>query len=179
VPAAIQFHLDESAPLAVAIALRLRGIDVTTARDAGLLNSTDLEHLEFARREGRVIFTQDTDFLAMHRGGTAHAGLVYCRQQSRTIGEMVRTSRPTVGNLRRDGNAQPAGVHLTPAHVPLDNDARKGTDLPDRGDFDRPERPGSLAAPHFASRGDKPLAAWRRLPIRFASRGEFLADRGR
>jgi hypothetical protein len=26
----------------------------------------------------------------MHRAGMAHAGIVYCRQQSRTVGEMVR-----------------------------------------------------------------------------------------
>ncbi len=89
-PATIRFHLDESAPSAVAIALRQRGIDVTTAQDAGLLSSSDLENLEFARREGRVVFTQDTDFLAIHRSGADHAGIVYCRQHSRTIGEMVR-----------------------------------------------------------------------------------------
>ncbi len=90
-PPAIRFHLDESAPVAVAIALRQRGIDVTTAHDAGLLTAPDAEHIEFARREVRVILTQDADFLAMHRTGQAHAGIVYCKQQSRTIGEIVRS----------------------------------------------------------------------------------------
>jgi predicted nuclease of predicted toxin-antitoxin system len=79
----IRFHLDESAPSAVAKALERRGIDVTTPATAGLAGSDDLEHLDFCRREGRVIFTQDADFLALHRAGEPHAGMVYCQQQSR------------------------------------------------------------------------------------------------
>jgi predicted nuclease of predicted toxin-antitoxin system len=91
VPATIRFHLDESAPSAVAAALARRGIDVTTPQDAGLTGGTDLEHLDFCRREGRTIFTQDADFLAFHQAGEPHAGMVYCQQQSRTIGEIVRS----------------------------------------------------------------------------------------
>ncbi len=73
------------------MALRQRGIDVTTPQDAGLVSATDLEHFEFSLREGRAIFTQDADFLAMHHAGIAHAGIIYCPQQSRTIGQIVRT----------------------------------------------------------------------------------------
>ena len=90
-PPTIRFHLDESAPLAVAIALRQRGIDVTTPQDVGLLSATDAEQVEFARREARVIFTQDTDFLRFYQSAVPNAGIVYCRQQSRTIGQMVRS----------------------------------------------------------------------------------------
>ncbi len=72
------------------VALRERGIDVTTAEDAGLQSAPDLDHLEYARRKARVIFSQDADFLALHKAGHPHAGIVYCRQQSRTIGQIVR-----------------------------------------------------------------------------------------
>jgi predicted nuclease of predicted toxin-antitoxin system len=91
VPGTIRFHLDESAPSAVATALARRGIDVTTPQNAGLTGGTDLEHLDFCRREGRVIFTQDAHFLAFHQAREPHAGMVYCHQQSRTIGQIVRS----------------------------------------------------------------------------------------
>lgn len=87
----IRFHLDESAPAAVAAALKQRGIDVTTPEDVGLVGATDREHLEFCRAQGRTIFTEDTDFLVFHQAGEHHPGIVYCHQQSRTIGEIVRS----------------------------------------------------------------------------------------
>jgi predicted nuclease of predicted toxin-antitoxin system len=86
----IRFHLDESAPVAVALALRQRGIDATTPEDVGLLSATDEEHVAFASSDNRVIFTQDVDFLAIHQSGVPHAGMVYCQQQTRTIGHIVR-----------------------------------------------------------------------------------------
>jgi predicted nuclease of predicted toxin-antitoxin system len=86
----IRFHLDESAPTAIAVALRQRGIEVTTPQDLGLLGASDLEQLEFCRVQSRTIFTEDADFLRLHQAGEPHAGIVYCHQQSRTIGEIVR-----------------------------------------------------------------------------------------
>jgi predicted nuclease of predicted toxin-antitoxin system len=61
-----------------------------TPQDVGLLSATDTEQIEFAGREVRVIFTQDADFLRFHQSAVPHAGIVYCRQQARTIGDMVR-----------------------------------------------------------------------------------------
>ena len=65
----IRFHLDENFPGAIAQGLRRLGIDVTTSAEAGLMAATDLEHASFARNQGRVIFTQDRDFLAIHAAG--------------------------------------------------------------------------------------------------------------
>jgi hypothetical protein len=45
---AIRFHLDENVSGAIATALDRRGVDVTTAVDAGLLGADDHEHLRFA-----------------------------------------------------------------------------------------------------------------------------------
>ena len=85
----IRFHLDEHCPHAIAEGLRRLGIDVTTSTDAGLLRAPDRDHLAFGMSEGRVIFTQDDDFLALAAQGTAHAGITYCHQQSRSIGEII------------------------------------------------------------------------------------------
>jgi predicted nuclease of predicted toxin-antitoxin system len=59
----MRFHLDEHVSHSIARGLRLRGIDVTTAADANLLTASDEDHLAYALRETRVIFTHDDDFL--------------------------------------------------------------------------------------------------------------------
>lgn len=84
------FHLDENVDHAIARALRQRGIDVTTSTEAALIGAEDLEQLEFARAAGRVIFTQDSDFLRLHSRGLPHAGIVFATSGSRTLGEIVR-----------------------------------------------------------------------------------------
>ena len=86
----IRFHLDEHMPLAVAEGLRQRGIDVTTTPDAGLLKASDEKQLAYASREGRVLVTQDRDFLRLHSQGIPHAGIAYCRRGKRTIGQIIR-----------------------------------------------------------------------------------------
>jgi predicted nuclease of predicted toxin-antitoxin system len=74
----------------VAAGLRRLGIDVTTTPEAGLLGATDTEQLAYALAQGRVIFSQDDDFLVLASQGAEHAGLAYCRQQSRSIGEIIQ-----------------------------------------------------------------------------------------
>lgn len=86
----IRFHLDEHVDPAIAARLRARGIDVTTTIEAGLESSSDEEHLRFAHEDGRVIFSQDRDFLQLHAAGVYHAGIAYCEQQARPIGEIIR-----------------------------------------------------------------------------------------
>ena len=86
----IRFHLDEQVDRAIGEALSRRGIDVTTTPEAGLLGAVDQEQLAFAISQQRVIFTRDDDFLAFHQRGIEHYGLVYCHQNSRSIGEIVR-----------------------------------------------------------------------------------------
>ncbi|MEG4343929.1 DUF5615 family PIN-like protein [Microcoleus sp. A003_D6] len=86
----IRFHMDEQVDRAIAEALRRRGINLTTTPEAGLLGAVDEEQLAFAISQQRVIFTRDDDFLAFHQRGVEHYGLVYCHQNSRSIGEIVR-----------------------------------------------------------------------------------------
>jgi predicted nuclease of predicted toxin-antitoxin system len=85
----IRFHLDEHRAHAVADGLRRHGIDVTTSTDAGLLHAPDEDHLAFGLAQGRILFTEDDDFLALAARGASHAGIAYCHQQSRSIGAII------------------------------------------------------------------------------------------
>lgn len=81
--------MDEHVPRAVTEGLRRRGVDVLSAREAGMLEADDERHLAFALSEGRVIVTQDADFLRLHAAGHRHAGIVYAPQQM-PIGAIIR-----------------------------------------------------------------------------------------
>jgi predicted nuclease of predicted toxin-antitoxin system len=88
-PRTIPFHLDENCTKAIAKGLRRHGIDVTTTPEAGLLGATDEEQAAYALPLGRVIFTQDRDFLRIHAAGTPHAGIAYCEKDTRSIGDII------------------------------------------------------------------------------------------
>jgi predicted nuclease of predicted toxin-antitoxin system len=85
----IKFYTDEHVPSAVTKGLRRRGVDVLTARERNLLTASDETQLTVTTREGRVIFTQDADFLRLHAQGNSHAGIVYAHQTT-PIGVIVR-----------------------------------------------------------------------------------------
>lgn len=89
-PRTIRFHLDEHVSHAIADGLRRLGIDVTTTSDAGLLGATDIEQIDYGNAQVRVVFTEDSDFLALAAANVAHVGLVYCPQNTRSIGQIVR-----------------------------------------------------------------------------------------
>ena len=84
----IKLYTDEHVLKAVVRGLRERGVDTLTVSEAGMLGADDEEHLAFARREVRVLFTQDDDFLRLHASGAEHAGIVYARQPT-AIGDMI------------------------------------------------------------------------------------------
>jgi predicted nuclease of predicted toxin-antitoxin system len=86
----MRFHLDEHVDHAIAHGLRQRGIEVTTTIEANLLGAPDELHLDMARRENRVIFTNDSDFLRLAEASNEHAGIAYCARGSRSIGYIVR-----------------------------------------------------------------------------------------
>jgi predicted nuclease of predicted toxin-antitoxin system len=86
----IRFHLDEHMDPDVAAALRRHGVDATTAIDAGLRTASDSAHLEFAKTQGRVIVTDDADFLRLANANALHPGIVICRRQFLSIREIIR-----------------------------------------------------------------------------------------
>ena len=71
--ARIRFCTDEQVSKTVVMGLRRRGVDILTVPEAGTRR---------ARDEGRVVFTQDDDFLRLAAADTSHAGVVYATQES-------------------------------------------------------------------------------------------------
>lgn len=78
----VRYYTDEHVAKAVIRGLRIRGVDVLTAPEVDMLGATDEAHLQLAAENGRVIFTQDDDFLRLAAGGHEHAGVVYATQHT-------------------------------------------------------------------------------------------------
>jgi predicted nuclease of predicted toxin-antitoxin system len=58
----VRFLLDENLGQVVGAVLKRRGYNVRTAAEAGLIGRSDEEYYRAARREGRVLLTQDEVF---------------------------------------------------------------------------------------------------------------------
>jgi hypothetical protein len=101
-PRTIRFHLDENCPRALAVGLRRRGIDVTTTPEVGLLEAADEAQTAHALGDGRVIFTQDEDFLAIHASGIPHPASRDCLLQEGHAEHRRYDSGfdPPLGNIR-------------------------------------------------------------------------------
>lgn len=91
---ALAFYIDEHVPDAITRGLRRRGVDVLRVQDNGQSNTDDGLILDEAMRLGRVVFTQDRDFLrhaqTRQATGVPFAGVVYAEQLLVTIGQCVR-----------------------------------------------------------------------------------------
>jgi predicted nuclease of predicted toxin-antitoxin system len=86
----IRFHLDENCDPRIAAGLRLHDVDVTTTAEAGLLEASDDVQLAYAVAQGRVVVTQDTDFLRMAATGKESPGIAFYPNQGRSIGQIIR-----------------------------------------------------------------------------------------
>jgi predicted nuclease of predicted toxin-antitoxin system len=89
-PRTIRFHLDENCDRAIAEGLTRRGVDVTTTPGVGMMSAGDEEQIAHSLAEGRVLFTQDRDFLRLHAAGLPHAGMAYCGKDTKSIGEIIQ-----------------------------------------------------------------------------------------
>jgi hypothetical protein len=74
---AVRYYFDEHVSRAIAKGLTRRGIDVLLAVDAGMAGRDDIDHLQFATNQARSLYSNDTDFLALHASGVSHAGIIY------------------------------------------------------------------------------------------------------
>jgi len=89
-------YLDEdSMDQDLVAALRARGVDVITATEAGMLGFSDSEQLDYATRQGRVLYTFNRgDFYRLHTQylteGKFHSGIILAPQQRYSIGEQLR-----------------------------------------------------------------------------------------
>jgi hypothetical protein len=86
-------YADEHVKSAIVAGLLQRGMDVVTAQDRGQRQTDDEILLATACAEGRLMLTNDTDFLRIHSDwpacGRDHSGIVYW-PQDRPIGVVVR-----------------------------------------------------------------------------------------
>ena len=73
----------------VANGLRQVRLDVVTTTDAGLLGTPDTVQLAHAHATGRVLVTQDRDFIRLHREGRQLSGIAYFEQGTRSIRQVI------------------------------------------------------------------------------------------
>jgi hypothetical protein len=86
---------EDSMSHALILALQARGVDVSSALEAGMLGRSDQEHLEFGAAEKRAVYTYNVaDFSRLHNAwlgsGRSHAGLILARQKQYSVGEQLR-----------------------------------------------------------------------------------------
>jgi hypothetical protein len=90
----LAFYLDHHVPAAIAAGLRQLQIDVLTVAEDGKAEWDDDQLLERALELGRIVFTQDRDFLVLaarwQQGRREFAGMVYGHQLRVTLGGAVR-----------------------------------------------------------------------------------------
>ena len=78
----VKLFFDENVPEAIADAVRLRGYDVTTVKDAERKSLSDLDQLRYASLQKRVLFTFNVaDFIKLHEEfmatGRHHSGILF------------------------------------------------------------------------------------------------------
>lgn len=90
---ALSLYVDVHVPVAVTESLRRRGLDVLTSQDDGTATLDDEVLLARATELGRVLFSQDHDFLRIaaewQRDGRRFVGLVFAAQQGVSLGRLA------------------------------------------------------------------------------------------
>ena len=97
----LAYYFDEHVPWAITHGVRTAGIEVLRVQDDSLRGVEDEPLLQRATDLGRVLFTQDDDFLAISaewlRTGCTFPGIVYVHQDRLSyrerIAELIRLSR--------------------------------------------------------------------------------------
>ena len=89
----VPLYMDVHVKSAISNGLRQRGIDVLTAQEDGQGVTSDEELLQRAHALGRLLFTQDDDFLVIAQewqsSGRSFAGITYAHQLGITVGQAV------------------------------------------------------------------------------------------
>ncbi len=102
----VRLYFDVHVPGAIADGLWLRGVDVLRAQEDGTSEFADPRLLDRATELGRVLFTQDKDFLReanrRHNNGEPFSRIIYVHQLSLTIGECVTDLEVIAKNTEPD-----------------------------------------------------------------------------
>ncbi len=86
----IRFAVDEHVKAAVVSGLRRQGIDAITFQEAGRRAKADIDQLDWATSSGRVVITDDDDFLVLVATDRGHAGIAYCSAGKYEVGGLPR-----------------------------------------------------------------------------------------
>jgi Domain of unknown function (DUF5615) len=90
----LALYIDHNVPFPIVAGLRKRGVDVITCLDDNTTTLDDESLLDRALALGRVIFSQDEDFLVIAQNrqqtGREFAGVAYSQQLAISIGNAVR-----------------------------------------------------------------------------------------
>jgi hypothetical protein len=91
----LKAYADEHVLSAIVQALRQRGMEVVTVQERQGEGTDDADVLAEALRDGRIVLTNDTDFLvlaARHTNrGESFAPIYFWPQSRRRVGELVRS----------------------------------------------------------------------------------------
>jgi hypothetical protein len=86
-------YVDVHVPIAVTEALRRKGLDVLTSQDDGTATEDDERLLARAVELGRILFSQDQDFLRIaaqwQRQGRPFPGVFFAPQQGVSLGGLA------------------------------------------------------------------------------------------
>jgi hypothetical protein len=89
----VALYLDHNANPVVATVLRHQEVDCITAREDGRAALDDESLLERVTNLGRVLYTEDDDFLGIsarwQRQGRPFSGIAYAKQRRLSIGELI------------------------------------------------------------------------------------------
>ncbi|MBI2575950.1 DUF5615 family PIN-like protein [Candidatus Woesearchaeota archaeon] len=83
-----KFYIDENVPFAVCIGLKMRRIDVVSAKELNRLGDDDEAHFHFAQEEKKAIITHDADFLSLAAKEQGNHGLLLFTRHM-NIGEAI------------------------------------------------------------------------------------------
>ena len=86
-------YMDACVHFAVSSGLRARGVDVLTAQEDGRDETPDPLVLDRAGELGRVVYTEDEDFVRegvrRQRAGIPFAGVIYSHQDRLSVGRRI------------------------------------------------------------------------------------------
>jgi len=89
----LKLYMDVQVHRAITIGLRLRGVDVLTAQEDERSQTPDDELLDRATSLGRVLFSNDHDFLreatSRQQRGESFTGVIYVHQIALSVGRCI------------------------------------------------------------------------------------------
>ncbi len=85
----IKIQVDEHISNAVVKGIRAKGIEIYSVEEENLKGFSDVNILEFCKKNKRVLLTNDDDFFRLSQMGN-HYGIIFLTTQFVSTGEVIR-----------------------------------------------------------------------------------------